>query len=304
MWATVELREIRVFLAIAEELHFGRAAERLSITQSRASQSLRILERKLGQELVHRTSRRVALTVAGERFRAAVQPAYANLAATLEQASGDAEAILGGLVIGLPGAVPQSTALIEVIRRFEERHPGCQVEVKELALSDRLEPLRRGDVDVMVSHVPFEAPDLEAGPALPPEPRALAVAADHPLADRAAVTSEEIADYEVADTTGLLPPELEGVLIPGQIGVGEADEAPPPATPRLERVGDDGRPRSDRPPSLRRPVRASEHPHRADRRHAALGEWPCRATRRAPAENPRLPRRRRRVAGAALTGDR
>ncbi len=220
MWATVELREIRVFLAIAEELHFGRAAERLSITQSRASQSLRILERKLGQELVHRTSRRVALTVAGERFRAAVQPAYANLAATLEQASGDAEAILGGVVIGLPGAVPQSTALIEVIRRFEERHHGCQVEVKELALSDRLEPLRRGDVDVMVSHVPFEAPDLEAGPALPPEPRALAVAADHPLADRAAVTSEEIADYEVADTTGLLPPELEGVLIPDRSASG------------------------------------------------------------------------------------
>ena len=64
MWETVELREIRVFLALAQELHFGRAAERLGITQSRVSQSLRELELKLGESL-HRTSRRVALTGTG-----------------------------------------------------------------------------------------------------------------------------------------------------------------------------------------------------------------------------------------------
>ena len=69
MHETVELREIRVFLTLAEELHFGRTADRLGLTQSRVSQSLRALERKLGEDLVHRTSRRVALTAPGERFR-------------------------------------------------------------------------------------------------------------------------------------------------------------------------------------------------------------------------------------------
>ncbi len=69
MWSTVELRELRVFLTLAEELHFGRTAERLHVTPSRVSQILRELERKLGSQLVHRTSRHVELTALGERFR-------------------------------------------------------------------------------------------------------------------------------------------------------------------------------------------------------------------------------------------
>ena len=69
MWESVELREIRVFLALAEELHFGRTAQRLGLTQSRVSQTLRQLERKMGGQLVYRTSRRVALTPFGRDFR-------------------------------------------------------------------------------------------------------------------------------------------------------------------------------------------------------------------------------------------
>ena len=79
MWETIELREIRVFLALAQELHFGRAAEQLGVTQSRVSQSLRELEHKLGQTLVHRTSRRVALTAAGRHFLAEVEPVHERL---------------------------------------------------------------------------------------------------------------------------------------------------------------------------------------------------------------------------------
>src|SRR5215218_5320543 len=69
MWSTVELREIKLFMALAEELHFGRTAERLQLTPSRVSQTLRDLEAKLGGRLVHRTSRHVELTARGERFR-------------------------------------------------------------------------------------------------------------------------------------------------------------------------------------------------------------------------------------------
>ena len=63
MWRTVELRELRLFNTLAEELHFGRTAERLQVTPSRVSQSLRALEQKLGSPLVHRTSRRVRRAV-------------------------------------------------------------------------------------------------------------------------------------------------------------------------------------------------------------------------------------------------
>src|SRR5688500_5700074 len=125
MWQAIELREIRVFLAVAEELHFGRAAEQLGVTQSRVSQSLRELESKLGQRLVHRTSRRVGLTAAGERFLGTLGPAHENLTAVLRQAAGDA--IDGELRIGLPNAMPQGRLLIQAMTTFEERYPQCRI---------------------------------------------------------------------------------------------------------------------------------------------------------------------------------
>ena len=209
MWETIELREIRVFLALAEELHFGRAAERLGLTQSRVSQSLRELELKLGERLVHRTSRRVSLTAAGERFLAEVAPAHQRLMAVLEGASHTAT-----LRIGLLTSITAGPRLIELIGAFEARHPGCSVEVKELALSDRFEPLRRGEVDVMAGWLPADEPDLVVGPTLAHEAWMLAVAADHPLSERAEVTTDDIADYEVSDVRGMVPAELLGVIVP------------------------------------------------------------------------------------------
>ena len=188
MWETVQLREIRVFLALARELHFGRAAERLGVTQSRVSQSLRELEAKLGERLVDRTSRRVALTAAGERFLADVEPAHRRLAAVLERASQHGGEIEGTVRIGLPNAVPGGARLVELIKAFEEKHPACDVDVKELALSHRFEPLRQGDVDLMASRLPVRHPDLVVGPTLSREARVLAVATDHPLGDRTEVT--------------------------------------------------------------------------------------------------------------------
>ncbi|MGH2805599.1 MAG: LysR family transcriptional regulator, partial [Thermoleophilaceae bacterium] len=76
MWESVELRDIRAFLVLADELHFGRTAERLGLTQSRVSQTIRTLEARLGGPLFERTSRRVRLTALGERLRDAAEPAY------------------------------------------------------------------------------------------------------------------------------------------------------------------------------------------------------------------------------------
>jgi DNA-binding transcriptional LysR family regulator len=215
MWETIELREIRVFLALADELHFGRAAERLGVTQSRVSQSLRTLEAKLGDRLVHRTSRRVALTAAGERFLADVAPAHERLVAVLQGAAHEAT-----LRIGLLTSITTGPRLIELIGVFEERHPGCSVEVKELALSDRFEPLRAGDVDVIAGRVAGDEPDLVTGPVLAHERWVLAVAADHPLSQRAEVTTDDIADYEVSDVRGLVPAELVGVIVPEKAASG------------------------------------------------------------------------------------
>ena len=72
----------------------------------------------------------------------------------------------------------------------------------------------------MASRLPLEEPDLVAGPTLVARARVLAVAADHPLSDRAEVTTEDIADYEVVDVRGLVPPELASVLIPEKAASG------------------------------------------------------------------------------------
>ena len=215
MWETIELREIRVFLALADELHFGRAAERLGVTQSRVSQSLRTLEAKLGERLIHRTSRHVALTAAGERFLADVAPAHERLVAVLRGATHQAT-----LRIGLLASITAGPRLIELISAFEERHPGCSVEVKELALSDLFGPLREGAVDVIAGRVATGETDLVTGPVLAHEARVLMVAADHPLAGRAEVTTEDIADYEVSDIRGLVPDSLRDAVVPERAASG------------------------------------------------------------------------------------
>ena len=124
MWETIELREIRVFLTLAEELHFGRTAERLGLTQSRVSQSLRGLEHKLGEQLVHRTSRRVTLTPSGERFKEEAGTAYGQLAGVLRRAHEASRRLEGTLRIGLLNAASGGPRLIAIISAFEARHPG------------------------------------------------------------------------------------------------------------------------------------------------------------------------------------
>jgi len=104
--------------------------------------------------------------------------------------------------------------LLKIIRAFEVAHPRCSVEVKEMALSDRFEALGRGGVDLMVSRLPLRQPDLVVGPILTREPRVLGVSADHPLSGRSDVTLEDIADYQVTEVSGMLPPELEEAFIP------------------------------------------------------------------------------------------
>src|SRR5258707_7960 len=147
MWQTIELREIRVFLVLAEERHFGRNAERLGIPQSRVSQSWRGLERKLSEQLVHGTSRRVTLTPRGECFRDEAGAAYEQLAAVLRAAHKASRSLTGTLRAGLLNAASGGPHLITIISAFETRHPGCDVEVIELPVRDRFEPLRaRGKI--------------------------------------------------------------------------------------------------------------------------------------------------------------
>jgi DNA-binding transcriptional LysR family regulator len=215
VWRTVDLRELRLFLTLAEELHFGRTAERLQLTPSRVSQSLRALEHKLGAPLVHRTSRRVRLTSFGERFLHDVRPALAQLDRVLERSDAAARRLEGTLRIGLLSAPAGGPHLVEVIRSFETRHPECSVEVMQMSWDDPFRRLRENDVDAMATWVPLEQPDLVVGPTLTRQPRILAVARDHPLAGRESVSVEELADYRVPRFENW-PRELHETVVPSE----------------------------------------------------------------------------------------
>jgi DNA-binding transcriptional LysR family regulator len=195
VWSAIELREIRVFLALAEELHFGRTAERVHVTTSRVSQTVRDLERKLGGQLVRRTSRRVELTEFGQQFRAEVGVAYDQLTGVLERTAaprGDQRPLRLGLF-----ADPTAPEITQMVKAFEARHPEAPVQVSETHFDDLFGPLHRGELDVMVSWLPHGQRGLVRGPIVTSQPRVLAVGPEHPLAQRAGISIEDVADYAV-----------------------------------------------------------------------------------------------------------
>lgn len=196
--ADIELRELTLFMVLADELHFGRTAERLGLTTSRASQTLRALERKLGgRRLFDRTSRVVTLTEAGQAFRDELAPTMAGLDNVLARARGRA-AGPGLIRIGVLNAASGSLVLNEAIKLFEQAHDGAEVRLVATPLTDRLGPLRRREVDLSVTRLPLDQPDIVIGPLLSRgDPRVLMVAVDHPLAGRSHVSVEDLADYPV-----------------------------------------------------------------------------------------------------------
>ena len=221
MHEMVELREIRVFLTLVEELHFGRTAERLGLTQSRVSQSLRSLERKLGEQLVHRTSRRVTLTAAGERFRAEVGPPFRGLTEAIERAA--TRRLEGSVRVGLMFPNTGGTRLVEIVDAFESAHPGCEVQVTATPPDDPGRPLREGEIDVLVTPVLRDPSGVVVAATLDTEPRMLAVARDHPLARRPRVQVEDLADYKVV-APRILPDDRQEAWVPFRTPSGRAIE--------------------------------------------------------------------------------
>lgn len=222
----VELRELTVFLTLADELHFGRTAARLGLTQSRVSQSLRTLEQKLGDQLVHRTSRRVVLTASGERFRAALAPVVARLSDVLEDAA--SRRLAGTIRIGARYPHAGGDQLLRVIDAFEDLHPDCRVRVTATPPDDPSGPLRRAEVDFITTPLLVEPTEMEAVVTLAVEQRVLAVARDHPLARRTQVGIEDLGDHLVV-ATRLLPDEQQEAWCPLRTPSGRPIERLQPA---------------------------------------------------------------------------
>src|ERR1700729_349192 len=145
MWRDVELRELRIFLVLADELHFGRTAERLGISQPGVSEAVRVLESRLGVKFFDRTSRRVRLTPAGEELRRKLAPALAALGRALTETSDLSGDIRGLLPIGFV-LTTEGPALSRLATAFRTRYPACEVRLQEVEAHHLYRPAAQGDV--------------------------------------------------------------------------------------------------------------------------------------------------------------
>lgn len=187
----MELKQLRFFVAVAEELHFGRAAERARIAQPALSAQIRGLEERLGVKLFARTTRRVGLTRAGEAFlpEARATLAQAEAAAAAARAVGGA----GGDLLKI-GGVDSATAgvLPEVIRRFRRAAPEVEVKVFEMLSAPALHGLANRSLDLAFVRVPPTEDHLRSRLVLS-ERIVAALPADHPAARRARVPAALVA---------------------------------------------------------------------------------------------------------------
>ncbi len=213
MWRDVELRELRIFLVLADELHFGRTAERLGISQPGVSEAVRVLESRLGVKFFDRTSRRVGLTPAGEELRRKLAPALTALERALAETSDLSGDIRGLLRIGFV-LTTEGPALSRLAAAFHARYPACEVRLQEVETFDAYRALRRGEVDVLCNWLAVDEPDLTAGDAFAHYDRALAVAPSHRLAGQTTVSIEDLAEEEVALFPPSTPSAVYDLLVP------------------------------------------------------------------------------------------
>lgn len=173
----MELRHLRSFVALAEELHFGRAAARLFIAQPPLSQQIQQMERELGVSLFARTSRRVQLTAAGEAFLPEARRVLAGMDAAADAARRAARGETGWLGIGFSASATYDL-LPAVLHDFRAEFPDVALSLHELKAAAQPDALRAKIIHVGFARPHLEAPDMEAA-ALLSEPFLVALPEAH-----------------------------------------------------------------------------------------------------------------------------
>jgi DNA-binding transcriptional LysR family regulator len=181
----MELRHLRYFMAVAEELHFGRAAKRLHIQQPPLSRQIQVLEAELGFPLFERSRRRVELTPAGTALLGRMRQVFDALDAAIHDARSASEGESGRLVIGFPSSLAYS-GLTELLRAFRTRFPAVELVLRELSPGEQIDALKSGGLDVGFVRSTLEDPALGAE-LVRREALMVVLPDDHPLAAQRAI---------------------------------------------------------------------------------------------------------------------
>jgi DNA-binding transcriptional LysR family regulator len=187
----MELRHLRYFVAVAEELHFGHAAQKLGMAQPPLSQQIRRLELEIGVQLLQRTKRRVQLTEAGRSFLEGAREALSQVDHAVEVAQRASRGEVGKLAIGFLGAAA-SSLLPSILVAFRRRYPDVELKLHELKTSELIAALRDRQVQVGLVRLPVYDELLAVEPILREE-LVVALPERHALASRARISLRDLA---------------------------------------------------------------------------------------------------------------
>ncbi|NEQ22142.1 MAG: LysR family transcriptional regulator [Microcoleus sp. SIO2G3] len=151
----MELRHLRYFVAVAEELHFGRAAQRLHMAQQPLSRQIRDLEAEIGVELLHRTKRTVRLTQAGQVFLTEARKTLASAEHAVRLAQRTSRGEIGEFAVGFTSPALNSV-LPKIVRLFKERYPQIDLALERLQTNEQVEALASGQIQAGLLHPPIE----------------------------------------------------------------------------------------------------------------------------------------------------
>ncbi|MEU1329418.1 LysR family transcriptional regulator [Streptomyces sp. NPDC005865] len=206
----MELRQLRYFVAVAEELHFGRAAERLHIVQPTVSQQIRRLEREFGLDLFRRTTRTVTLTRAGEAFLP-----HAQAILDAERAAGASMADLRAeqqSTLKLGTSTGLGSHLDDLLGELGRQDAQLTVELISMPRAKRLQQVRTGELDAAIIRGADPTPDLELLP-LWQDTLVAALPARHHLADRQRIELAELAELPLRITSRDTNPHLVDAVV-------------------------------------------------------------------------------------------
>jgi DNA-binding transcriptional LysR family regulator len=216
--ALMDLRHLKYFLAVAEERHFGRAAERLNIVQPALSMQIKALETELGGPLFIRTSRRVELTEAGKLLQVEATRTLEQVEHTRLAVERSLRGETGRVRIGFAGNAVFSGRLMQDIRSFHQAYPDAELICQELAPQLQHDAIQNGTLDV--GYMPDYYPDHDS--ALVYEcvgewGRVVVMSGDHKLADKECLTIDMLANeplivYSINDADSLLDTQLQRLL--------------------------------------------------------------------------------------------
>lgn len=187
----MELRQLQYFLVVADELHFGRAAEMLNMSQPPLTVSVKKLEKELHVQLFERTTRSVKLTSAGQLFRDSLVPVLADLDRVVAEVSEVNTGLRGKLSVGFVSSASY-TVIPEAVALFRARRPQVELLLRPVTTDEQVDLLVEGNLDVGILRDPTRLPGMDMEQ-IHTEPLVLALPASHPLTNLDVVAVEDIA---------------------------------------------------------------------------------------------------------------